>query len=157
MRVVEKFGMAVQGPARGFLTALMARCIEFEAAPCLPRSSHRTTNYQLNSPIMQPRRQTPKIPSGMLAAMRESNQAILQNMEEDFVRLTLADLMGSSIIPADAILPSEASVDDGDLKNKNTHSPLYEKFLKHSTLNGLNVYQHLRLTTGAENSERKSC
>ncbi|KIO32791.1 hypothetical protein M407DRAFT_18256, partial [Tulasnella calospora MUT 4182] len=80
---------------------------------------------------MLPRRQAQKIPSGMLAAMRESNQAILQNMEEDFVRLTLADLRASSIIPADTIIPSATSGDDGNLKD--SHSPLYEKFLKHTS------------------------
>lgn len=119
------------GPRFGaFLTALMAevhRIRSCSLSPAqLPIEQPTTTNQP---PVMLPRRQTQKIPSGMLAAMKESNQAILQNMEEDFVRLTLADLMASSIIPADAIIPS---TEDGSLKDKDKHSPLYEKFLKHS-------------------------
>ncbi|KAG9018836.1 hypothetical protein FRB90_009123 [Tulasnella sp. 427] len=81
---------------------------------------------------MQPRRQVPNIPAGMLAAMKDSNKAILQNMEDDFVRITLADIMASSSIPLDAIVPSEGG-EDLKKKSKDSHSPLYEKFLKHTS------------------------
>lgn len=97
---------------------------------------------------MLPRRQFPKVPSGMFSAMKESHQAIFQTMEDDFVRINLADIMSPSTVPLDAIVPTEQSNDD--LKGKETHSPLYEKFLKHSALIRSAISRCAQLTKRSE-------